>query len=59
MLLNEEVKIMEIFESEGYQLIVDDKFNRVDIKVRNCKGEVSIVEVQNTRELYYLERITI
>ena len=34
-----------------------DKFNRVDIKAKNSKGEIIIVEVQNTRELYYLERI--
>ena len=35
----------------------DDKFNRVDIRARNSKDEIILVEVQNTRELYYLERI--
>ena len=44
-------------ESEGNQLSEDDKFNRVDIKALNDKGEIIIVEIQNTRELYYLERI--
>ena len=39
------------------QLSEDDKFNRVDIKARNSKGEIILIEVQNTRELYYLERI--
>ena len=34
-----------------------DKFNRVDIKAKNSKGEIILVEVQNTREVYYLERI--
>ena len=49
--------IMEILESEGNQQREDDKFNRVDIKARNSKDEIILVEVQNTRELYYLERI--
>ena len=49
--------ILEILESDSNQLYVDDKFNRVDIKAKNSKGEIIIVEVQNTRELYYLERI--
>lgn len=57
VLLNEQVKIVEILESEGNQLTADDKFNRVDIKAKNSKGEIIIVEIQNTRELYYLERI--
>ena len=55
--LNEEVKILEILESEGNQEAADDKFNRVDIKAKNSKGEIIIVEVQNTSELYYLERV--
>ena len=55
--LNEEVKIIDILESEGNQSAADDKFNRVDIKAKNSKGEIIIVEVQNTSELYYLERV--
>lgn len=55
--IGEEVKIVEILESGGNQQTPDDKFNRVDIKARNSKGEIILVEVQNTRELYYLERI--
>ena len=57
VLLGEKVTIVEILESEGNQLYEDDKFNRVDVKARNSKGEIIIVEVQNTREIYYLERI--
>lgn len=57
VLLNEEVHIDEILESEGNQETEDDKFNRVDIKAKNSKGEIIIVEIQLTRELYYLERI--
>lgn len=55
--LGEPIRIIEILESEGNQETVDDKFNRVDIKARNSKDEIIIIEVQNTRELYYLERI--
>ena len=55
--IGEPIQIIEILESEGNQNAADDKFNRVDIKAKNSKGEIIIVEVQNTRELYYLERI--
>ena len=55
--LGEPIKVMEILESEGNQTTADDKFNRVDIKARNSKDEIIIVEVQNTTELYYLERV--
>lgn len=57
VLLGEEVKIIELLESESNQLAANDKFNRVDIKAKNSKGEIIIIEVQNTRELDYLERI--
>ena len=55
--LGEKITIVEILESESNQQTADDKFNRVDIKARNSKGEIIIIEVQNTRELYYLERV--
>lgn len=35
----------------------DDKFNRVDIKALNDKGEIIIVKIQNIRKLYYLEQV--
>ena len=57
VLIGEKIEIMEILESEGNQQSADDKFNRVDIKARNSKDEIIIIEIQNTRELYYLERI--
>ena len=57
VLLNEKVEIIGLLESESNKDSVDDKFNRVDIKAKNSKGEIIIVEIQNTRELYYLERI--
>lgn len=57
VLLGESIHIIEILESESNQQHENDKFNRVDIKARNSKDEIIIVEVQNTREIYYLERI--
>ena len=57
VLLGEDIHILEILESESNQQSEEDKFNRVDIKARNSKDEIIIVEIQNTRELYYLERI--
>ena len=57
VMLREEIKIEEILESEGNQESANDKFNRVDIKALNSKGEIIIVEIQNTREIHYLERI--
>ena len=57
VLLPDKVKIVEILESEGNQNSDDDKFNRVDIMTRDDKGEYIIVEVQQSREIHYLERI--
>ncbi len=57
VLLGEEVKIEELLESESNQDNDRDKFNRVDIKAKNSKGHIIIIEVQLTRQLYYLERI--
>jgi len=50
-------ELRDILESEGNQQIYEDKFNRVDVKARDSEGEIIIVEVQVTRELYFLERI--
>jgi len=57
VLLNEPVHIIEILESESNQDDADDKFNRVDIKARDSKDEIILVEIQQARELYYLERV--
>ncbi|WP_292268942.1 Rpn family recombination-promoting nuclease/putative transposase [Butyricimonas sp.] len=57
VLLNKEIHILDILESEGNQQNEDDKFNRVDIKARDQDDDIIIIEVQITRELYYLERI--
>ena len=57
VLLGKEIHILDILESESNQQSEEDKFNRVDIKACDSENEIIIVEVQVTRELYYLERI--
>ena len=57
VLTGEVVKIEELLECEGNQETASDKFNRVDIKAKNDKGEIIIVEVQLTRQLYFLQRM--
>ena len=50
VLLGEKVTICEILESEGNQEHAADKFNRVDIKARNSKDEIIIVEGDSPRK---------
>ena len=56
-LLNEKFKITKFLESESNQYSENDKFDRVDILAENEKGELTIFEIQNTRELTYFHRI--
>lgn len=56
-LLKEGIHILEILESESNKLDHCDKFNRVDLKVKNDAGEIIIIEVQYEREFDYLQRI--
>jgi predicted transposase/invertase (TIGR01784 family) len=56
-LLHEDYKITQILESEGNKDTGNDKFNRVDILVENQKDELVIVEIQNTREADYFQRM--
>lgn len=57
VLINDPVHIIELLESESNQSDPLDKQNRVDIKARNSKGEIILVEIQLTREIYYLQRV--
>jgi len=56
-LLHDDITIIEVLESESNQETKDDKFNRVDLKVRNQRNELIIIEVQYGTELDYLQRI--
>ena len=55
--LGEKITITELIESESNQKTKDDKFNRVDIKATNSKGEIILVEIQQSTELYFLQRV--
>jgi predicted transposase/invertase (TIGR01784 family) len=56
-LLNEDISILEILESESNKESKSDKFNRVDLKVKNGAGAIIIIEVQYERQFDYLERM--
>ena len=56
-LLNEDITIINILESESNQETEDDKFNRVDLLVENSKKELTIIEIQQRNEFDYFHRI--
>lgn len=56
-LLKKDVKIQEILEGESNQEALKDKFNRVDILAKLDGEELVIVEVQNTWEGDYFQRM--
>ena len=56
-LLGEEVTIKQVLDSESNKETEDDKFNRVDMLVENERGELVIIEVQNTQEYDYFHRM--
>jgi predicted transposase/invertase (TIGR01784 family) len=57
VLLNEKVLIKQILSSQSNKEDVDDKYNDVDILVENSKGELIIIEIQNSKEYDYFQRI--
>ncbi|MBF0180257.1 MAG: Rpn family recombination-promoting nuclease/putative transposase [Magnetococcales bacterium] len=56
-LLMTDIKIIEILESESNQENHRDKYNRVDMKVRNSQDELILIELQYEREHDYLHRL--
>ena len=56
-LLFEDITIEAILESEGNKESKEDKYNRVDIKVKNAKKEIILIEIQYGRELDYMQRM--
>ena len=57
VLVKEKVTIVELLDTESNKQAENDKYNRVDIKALNSKGEIILVEIQQTRELDYLQRM--
>ncbi len=58
VLLKEQIIIEDILESEGNQQSAADKFNHVDILVKNSKKELVLIEIQNQNEFDYFQRMT-
>ena len=56
-LLKDDIQIQSILESESNKQHDDDKFNRVDILVKNSKSELIIIEIQNQSEYDYFHRM--
>jgi predicted transposase/invertase (TIGR01784 family) len=56
-LLFDDITIKEILESESNKDSKEYKFNRLDIKVKNSKEEIVLIEIQYNRELDYLQRM--
>ena len=56
-LLQQDLTISEILESESNKEEEADKSNRVDILVKNRDGELMYIEVQNERENDYFHRM--
>lgn len=56
-LLKTDIRILEILESESNKQNKRDKFNRVDLKVKNQKQEIILIELQYEREMDFLQRV--
>lgn len=56
-LLQSDIVIVEILDAESNKETENDKYNRVDILVKDSKGELIIIEVQNDREYDYFQRM--
>ena len=49
-LLDEKITISQLLESESNQEDEFDKYNRVDLLALDSKGELILIEVQNSNE---------
>ncbi|MCP5502803.1 MAG: PD-(D/E)XK nuclease family transposase [Leptospiraceae bacterium] len=56
-LLKEEVTVLEVLESESNQQNASQKYNRVDVLIRDSKDRKVIIEVQSDSESDFLERL--
>ena len=57
VLLDRQIKINKILESESNQEEENQKFNRVDLLVEDEKQEKFLIEVQNDHELDFFQRM--
>lgn len=56
-LLKDDIEILEVIESEGNQETEMDKYNRVDVLVKQTNGDLIIIEIQNSYAIDYFLRI--
>jgi len=56
-LIKEDIKIVEILDGESMKETEEDKYNRVDVLVKDEKGDLIIIEIQNTYAIDYFLRI--
>lgn len=56
-LLKFDLKILSVLESEGNKETKDDKYNRVDIMVKDNYEDIIFIELQVDKELDYLTRM--
>jgi predicted transposase/invertase (TIGR01784 family) len=56
-LLKDEIKIIQILESETNKEHSNEKYNRVDLKVESEKNGIIIIEIQYDREIDFFSRI--
>ena len=54
---DDNIKILNILESETNSEDEDDKFNRVDLLIQDSQNRKIYIEIQNTRETDYLESL--
>ena len=58
VLLGQDVKIIELLESESNQDGSTDKFNRVDIKAKNSQGENILLHIELLSKFFYYFRLS-
>jgi len=56
-LLGEEITILEVLDSESNQDIHRDKYNRIDLKAKDSREQLLLVELQYERQLDSLLRL--
>ena len=56
-LLNQEIKVVSLLESESNAQFELDKFNRVDLLVEDAQGELIFIEIQHNRDAHYLKHL--
>ncbi|MDI9357210.1 MAG: Rpn family recombination-promoting nuclease/putative transposase [Chitinophagaceae bacterium] len=57
LLEDDEIKILSLLESEMNQVDENDKFTRVDLLVEDSSHRKIYIEIQNTREIDFLESL--